>query len=401
MANMQPSAASPAAVAGAGVLSLAVAMGIGRFAFTPLLPLMVRGGEIDVTAGGWLAAANYLGYFAGAWSAARLRWPAQRLALVALLAIGVLTAAMGLQGPQLLWLAWRFLAGVGSAWAFVGTSVWCLAALAERGHARWSSAVYAGVGAGIALTGAWCLAGSSLRASAPALWWQLGGLSIAGTLIVAVVLRRVAPAAGSAAPPAASAPAANGTRGLVLCYGAMGFGYILPATFLPLLARSVVDDPRLFGLAWPLFGLTAAASMLVAGWWLQRVSRLKLWAVSQFAMGLGVLLPTLWLTGWTIALSALLVGGTFMVITLAGVQEIRARSPAHSTGQVARMTAAFALGQIAGPVLSTLLVHWPGLREQGLNLALQAGALALLASAGWLWRRALSQHSSKEIIHVR
>src|SRR6185369_3604745 len=56
----------------AGLLSLAAAMGIGRFAFTPLLPLMLREGQLDVAAGGWIAAANYVGYFAGAMSAARV-----------------------------------------------------------------------------------------------------------------------------------------------------------------------------------------------------------------------------------------------------------------------------------------------------------------------------------------
>ena len=55
----------------AGALSLAVAMGIGRFAFTPMLPLMIRAGQLDMAAGGWMAAANYAGYFAGALTAAR------------------------------------------------------------------------------------------------------------------------------------------------------------------------------------------------------------------------------------------------------------------------------------------------------------------------------------------
>jgi MFS family permease len=390
---------SPLAVASAGALSLAVAIGIGRFAFTPMLPLMVRCGVIDVAQGGWLAAANYLGYFAGAWLAPRLRWSAYRLALVALLTIAVSTAAMALHAPPL-WLAWRFLAGVASACAFVGTSVWCLAALASSGHGRFGSAVYAGVGAGIAVTGLWCLAGANAGASAHALWLELGALSLAAAAGLAAVLPHL-PAIAAAAPAATTAVVPSGTRGLVLAYGAMGFGYILPATFLPLLARSVIDDPRVFGLAWPVFGATAAASMAVAGWLLRRASRLRVWSASQFAMGVGVLLPSLWRSGWAIALSALLVGGTFMVITLAGVQEIRACAPLDGTRLVARMTAAFALGQIAGPLLSTILAHWPGSREQALDIALQVGALALLASAAWLWRRAGSHTSSKELSHVR
>lgn len=50
----------------AGMISLAVAMGIGRFAFTPLLPMMLSDGVIDLPAASWLASANYLGYLVGA-----------------------------------------------------------------------------------------------------------------------------------------------------------------------------------------------------------------------------------------------------------------------------------------------------------------------------------------------
>ena len=123
-------------------------------------------------------------------------------------------------------------------------------------------------------------------------------------------------------------------------------------------------------------------------WLLLRVSRLKIWCASNLLMALGVLLPSLWLSGWTIALSALLVGGTFMVVTLAGIQEIRARSTGDPTASVSRMTAAFAIGQIAGPVFSSVLLHAPAFRETGLAIALQAASVALVACAAWLWREA-------------
>jgi hypothetical protein len=51
---------------------MAVAMGVGRFAFTPLLPLMVRDGSLAQSAGVWLAVSNYLGYLAGELTASRL-----------------------------------------------------------------------------------------------------------------------------------------------------------------------------------------------------------------------------------------------------------------------------------------------------------------------------------------
>src|SRR5262245_888003 len=67
-----PSALAPDSARGiavAGLLALAVAIGIGRFAFTPLLPMMQEDAGLSVADGGWLASANYAGYLLGALAA--------------------------------------------------------------------------------------------------------------------------------------------------------------------------------------------------------------------------------------------------------------------------------------------------------------------------------------------
>jgi hypothetical protein len=136
---------------------------------------------------------------------------------------------------------------------------------------------------------------------------------------------------------------------------------------------------------------------------MKRYSRLRVWAFSNLSMGTGVLLPSVWLNGWTIALSALGVGGTFMVITLAGVQEMRVRaSGGDPTALVARMTAAFAIGQILGPVASSVLMYAPSLANAALNIALQLAAVSVFLAAAWLLlldkRPALHP---QEIVNVR
>lgn len=399
----------------AGALSFAVAMGIGRFAFTPLLPLMVRAGELDVALGGWLAAANYAGYLVGALTAARLRVSPVVLAFGALCAIAAGTAAMGVWHLGWLWLALRFCAGVWSAWAFVGINIWCLGAVAAWGKPAWGGMMYVGVGSGIALAGLYCLVGSAAGGTADALWEQLGALALVLLLLAWALARGRVPAsvATAPAPPPKSAPAASPKpsaiessfnrlasvpatpamrlpattlRGMVICYGMAGFGYILPATFLPLQARALVDDPLVFGLAWPVFGATSAASALLAGWALRHYTRMQVWIFSQVLMGVGVLLPSLWLNMGTITLAALFVGGTFVVVTLAGVQEARALAPGNPTALVSRMTAAFALGQLAGPIVSTLLTYMHIPVAMALDVALQIAAAGLLLSAAWLWR---------------
>ncbi|MDM0058032.1 YbfB/YjiJ family MFS transporter [Variovorax fucosicus] len=374
------------AVCAAGALALAIAMGIGRFAFTPMLPLMVREGSLDLASGGWLAAANYAGYLAGAVTAARIALTPQQLGLAALGTIALTTAAMGWTSSVGLWLLLRFVAGVASAWALVSTSVWGLAWLARFERPAGAGMLYAGVGSGIALAGLWCWQAGVAGVRADTLWLQLGALALLLGGAVAVWMPRTSPVSAAAASARAEAGTGRADWSLVICYGVLGFGYILPATFLPVLARAVLDDPAVFGAAWPMFGAAAAISTWLASLLLRGVGRLRVLALCHLLMAVGCLLPVLHLSAGSVLAAALLVGGTFMVATMAGMQEARARVSDNPTAALGRMTAAFAIGQMAGPMLSSLLSTRSANDFTGLFIALAVGALALLASAAWLWR---------------
>lgn len=370
----------------AACIALAVAMGVGRFAFTPLLPLMARDGVLAGNAGAWLAASNYLGYFLGAMVAGRLSFSNLALLRGGLVGIVVFTAAMGIDGPLAWWALLRFLAGVFSAWVLVATSSWALGRLAQAGRPDLAGVVYAGVGLGIAGAGVYCLVAAHVPAAW--LWIQLGALAALVCVIPLAITQGAAPVQAAAAPAADATQASSGAPPgiLVVCYGLFGFGYILPATFLPALARQLVDDPQVFGWAWPLFGLAAALSTLASAWCLKRVDRRRVWAVSHMLMAAGALLPSIRLSLLSVALAALLVGGSFMVATMAGMQEGRERAGAHATAFLARMTAAFALGQFAGPLVSAALAWLPAGHAAALDIALQLAALGLALSAAWLWR---------------
>src|SRR4051812_17666494 len=84
----------------AGLLALAVAMGIGRFAFTPIMPMMMNDGGLSLEAGGWLAAANYVGYLAGALVASHTAGRESAVIRWGLLVTGLLTLAMALPLPM-------------------------------------------------------------------------------------------------------------------------------------------------------------------------------------------------------------------------------------------------------------------------------------------------------------
>src|SRR5690242_2536456 len=136
-------------VALSGLLILAVAMGIGRFAFTPLLPMMEKDAGVSIVLGGWLAAANYAGYLLGAVSAIRLRFSPVLIIIFSLAAIALFTAGMGYTNQPTLWLLFRGLAGVASAWALVFVSSWKLQRLAAAQAPHLNGVVFGGVGAGI------------------------------------------------------------------------------------------------------------------------------------------------------------------------------------------------------------------------------------------------------------
>jgi hypothetical protein len=275
---------------------------------------------------------------------------------------------MGLHHDFAYWLVLRVVAGVGSAWVLVFVSAWALEKRAQGGT------LYSGVGAGIAAAGVVCLALMRAHASSSAAWLALGAGSF---VITAILWRAFAPAANPASGFTAAKPGPR-HRVLILCYGAFGFGYIIPATFLPAMGREVVTDPALFGWTWPVFGAAAAASTFLAG---SFPNQRKVWIVSALLMALGVMLPLVipGLSG--ILLAATLVGGTFVVITMAGMQEARRVAAEHARPLMAAMTSAFALGQIAGPL-------WVGYRSSVAPTLLAAAAVLALSAAALFWDRA-------------
>jgi predicted MFS family arabinose efflux permease len=365
-------------------------MGIGRFAFTPILPMMQQDAGVSIAAGAWLAAANYVGYLVGALSVVFVPIPAPTAIRAGLVTIGVTTLAMGLHDAFAGWLVLRTLAGIASAWVLVSTSAWSLERLQPLRRPMLESTVFAGVGAGIALAGAACLAFMRLATTSAQAWIVFG----VGSLVVTVIIW---PVFGRANRAVASAPRGPRPRlvwdaerlGLTLCYGAFGFGYIIPATFLPVMARQAIRDPAVFGLSWPLFGAAAVLSTLLAGRIRRRMSNRGLWIASHLVMALAVALPVIRPGVAATLLAAVGVGGTFLVVTMVGMQEAREVAGPAATGLMAAMTSAFALGQIVGPLGASYLHGADG----NFSAALLVACAALVISAALLASVSRPRHS--------
>ncbi|MDB5796381.1 MAG: putative arabinose efflux permease, family [Paucimonas sp.] len=365
----------------AGLLALAVAMGIGRFAFTPVMPMMMADSGLTIAQGGWLASSNYLGYLVGALLGRYIAGMEQNVIRYGLLVTGVVTMAMGLHLALPAMLGLRFAAGVASALVLVAVSSWTFGILAQRQLGHLSGVVFTGVGSGVAAAGLLCLVLVAAGASSATAWASLG---VCALLVPLLLWRRYGSGVRAAAagnPAASRALRWSGLSArLVFCYGVFGFGYILPATFLPVMARRALENPALVGWAWPVFGLAAAISTLFAGTLARRYGTRRSWIGAHLLMAAGVALPAWRENGWTVFIAAIFVGATFMLVTVFAMQEAKRLAGERATPLIAAMTASFAAGQIAGPLSISLGLGRDGDFATGLVIA----AALLVASAALL-----------------
>lgn len=410
------------------ITALAVAMGVGRFAFTPILPLMIQEGTVHLAQTAWLSSSNYIGYLVGALSLLK----SKRHPLFVMLGLTLVTLTTWLASLSSFgWLlVLRFLAGVASAWVLVSISAFAINWLKSRQVAS-SGLIYTGVGIGITLTGLICsyfivesvtatiAAQSSFSPLSSRLWQYLGVIALLATLLVTFLLAKINSKLASTAAATTAAVKTNPSKALhtkashtnstsssitpaklklanvLTAYGLFGFGYILPATFLPQIAKQWLSGQS-YLLIWPFFGLAAALSVVLSQGLQRRfdnVSLLGVWRVSQIIMAVGTLLPALWQSLAGLMLSALMVGGTFMVVTMAGLQ-VAASQVTHypKYNLSALMTASFAFGQLIGPL--TALV------ATGKNIwlaLLPVSAIVLLIGVALLWRPYQHQQSSNHV----
>jgi len=415
---------TPLRIAVAGLVALAVAMGIGRFAFTPILPMMLSDRVVDLHGASWLASANYIGYLSGAaaltlqpmlWK--RLGWRAvdpPTLVRVGLVATGVLTLAMALP-LDWTWPTLRFAAGLASALVFVYSSGWCLARLASLGRASLGGLMFAGPGAGIVASGLLAHELVGLRRTAADAWLVFGIAACVLTAFVWRTFRTSASASSASAAPAASAPTPSPSPAplpvehgrvevatLAFAYGLSGFGYIVTATFLPVIARAALpaDSPWL-DLFWPIFGAGVIVGALLAT--RVRVSgdlRLVIaaaYVLQAIAIAIGVGVPTA--AGF--AIGSLLLGLPFTAITYFALQEVRRLRPAHVAATTGLVTVLWSIGQAAGPPMVAALLRGAG-DNAGIaftrSLAIAAAALVVgavifvVASRAWPLQRAEPTH---------
>ncbi len=398
MAQPPAQAATAWQVALVGMVAMAVAMGIGRFAFTPLMPMMLHDGVVDLATSSWLASANYLGYLVGAvlctvqpWIWRRMGWntavDGPAMVRFGLLATALVTAGMALQWPGA-WPLLRFAAGVASALVFVYISGWCLGRLAQLQQPEMGALIFTGPGAGIVVSGLLASALVGFQASAASGWLLFGVLAAVLSALVWPLLRPKGNLPVQAPNmPQTSADGAAALHGpleialLAGVYGLAGLGYIVSATFLPVIARQAIPGSFWLDLFWPIFGLGIMCGAVVASRLRPaRDLRVRL-ALCYVLQASGVTIGLVWSSDAGFALGSLLLGLPMTAITYFAMQEARRLAPHNSASMMGLLTAVYGLGQVAGPPLTAVFLARSSTLESGFTRALLVAAAALLLGA--------------------
>lgn len=372
---------SPVRLAVAGMIGLAGAMGIGRFVYTPILPGMMADLGLTPAQAGWIASANYLGYLAGALLAAG-GWAARherRLALGALAATAILTAAMAGFGSVWPFAVIRFLAGLASAFVMVFLSAIVFARLAAAGRPELQRLHFSGVGVGIAISALIMLALTAAGQHWQAAWLWSALACALGFAAVAATVGQPAQSGGHAAEP--KLPRSAPLMRLIIAYGLFGFGYIVTATFLITIVRHDGGSRSFEAIVWLVTGLAIIPSLYI--WSLMSSPRgptatfIACCAVEAVGVAASVNL------GGSLGplLGGALLGATFVAATAYGLQAARLLAPDSPRRVFALMTASFGVGQILGPIVAGVLAG----RTGNFFAASMLAALLLIVAGALVW----------------
>ena len=365
-------------IAIAGAVSMAVAMGLGRFSYTLILPGMMDGLGLSASQVGWIASANYIGYLAGA-VLAGYGWAhgmERKVAVGSVGATAVLLLAMALTTNMAAFVVIRFLAGVASAFVMVFTSAIVLSHGATAGKRHVQSTHFGGVGLGIAVSSILIGVLTALHTGWKGGWYGGFALSVLGFAFAMAWLPSGPVASGASR----REPPLVWKRDLVattLAYGIFGFGYIVTATFIVAIVRNANGGDAFEALVWCLTGLAAAPSVAYWAPAARRFGLARTFVAGCLVEALGVAASVLLPLPVGPVVGGVLLGGTFIMATAYGLQIGRQLAPESPRRAMAVMTAAFGIGQILGPIVGGYLADWTG----SFTLASLVAAIGLLFSA--------------------
>lgn len=371
-------------VLAAGVFSLILMLGVARFAYTPLLPIMQEQAGVSDALGGWLATFNYIGYMSGALVAASISdlQLKDRLYRLGLLVAIITTAGMAVTENIFLWSIMRFFAGLSSAAGLLIGSGLILNWLIRNNFRSELGIHFSGIGLGIALC-AVVVELMALQLDWSELWWLFTAIGC----LLAIPAWRWLPRPNSNGMTISGAelvdnPPSNRFLYLMLsAYFCAGYGFVISATFIVAIVERQEALQGFGPMVFLILGLSAAPACIIWDLIARKVGVLTALLIAYLVQVLGILLPALSDSATAVILSAVLFGGTFigivsLVLTMAG--RFYPTKPAKLMG---KMTLTYGIAQIIAPAITGNLAEKLGNYDLGLWIAASMVLLGAIISA--------------------
>ena len=369
------------------ILSLAptVGLGIGRFAYSLVLPDMRDTLGWSYSAAGFMNTINAAGYLAGALMTSKF---ISRFGLAATVRWGTLASVISLalcalSGNFFILSFARLLAGVAAAAGFVAGAA-LAATIAQSQPARANfllSLFYAGPGLGIVASG--LVAPFVLQAFGPGSWWIVWWAMtlLAVVMTVPLLLAPIDADAGIITEGSAKFE----LRPVVIyiaSYFLFGAGYIAYMTFMIAYVRDAGGGAAAQSAFWCLIGLSA----FVTPWLWRRVLALDRGGLTTTIIlgvnAIGAALPILGHSPLLLAISALVFGVAFFAVVGSTTAFVRFNYPVAAwPNGIAAMTIAFGIGQTLGPIAVGAVTDAFGSLSYALNVSAAMLALGAIAAA--------------------
>lgn len=332
-----------------GILLLAVAMGIGCFAYTPMLSSMQQSLGWSSSEAGIIAMSNYLGYFVGALLLSFLVIRGKKEVLsIALLVNVVTTFMMGFCHDFVLFCVIRFLSGISSGFIFILCSQIVLSYITHLQKSSWSGILYSGVGLGIMISSLILMLFSDVFIWR-SIWKMLGYvsavLSLLGILFMPHTLEEEIKTTKSST-------LKKPIHWLIFAYDLEGLGYIITGTFIVAIAQEMPTLQWDATIIWLIVGIAAIPSCWFWVRLAEKNSYKQILAIALFVQAFGIVIPAIAATKVGFLISAILFGLTFMGITTLA----NAIGKEHDAQSLSRLTAVYALGQMVGPMIAGKLL---------------------------------------------
>jgi MFS family permease len=339
-----------------GILGMVVAMGIGRFIFTPILPLMQRDLGMTNSVAGWLAGLNYLGYLGGAIACSvtpgLLR---SRLITGGSLFVSIVTTLfMGATLSVQWWGLMRFAGGFASAVLFIVITAEVGETLSRRGYGHWLGTLYGGIGFGIAISGL-IVPPLDKFGGWDGAWYGAGILAAILAATGVLLGRRRELVKPITIDESRTLVSLSSVRLLAVGYFFEGLGYIVTATFLVAIISLTPGLEDFAPYSWVAVGLAAVPSTIFWPYLGRRIGNRKA-LLGAYALQAAGILASVWAESMTTVLfAAVSFGGTFLGIVALTLTEGNLRMPRDGRRAAAFLTASFGVGQVLGPILAGVL----------------------------------------------